>query len=214
MPQEVEDSLRRRKYRNPPVIEAVARLQWSQPAHWTFTTPGLAFEQLRELYPEEPRNQATVQAGMFAADGGENPVGSGPGVNAGFELRAGPQRILYSSEGGSQLLGLSPIDLSVHGLPPYEGWESLESRLLAGLERVRPVLKNQNATVSTVGLRYINRIEIPEKAVKFEDYLTVSLDYPPGYPPIVSAVLDRVEMQYPGENVGLAFTVGVHRGSF
>jgi len=85
---------------------------------------------------------------------------------------------------------------------------------LAGLERVRPVLKNQNATVSTVGLRYINRIEIPEKAVKFEDYLTVSLDYPPGYPPIVSAVLDRVEMQYPGENVGLAFTVGVHRGSF
>jgi len=204
--EEVEDPLRRRQYRKPPVMEAIARLQWSDLVPWTFTTPGSVFEKLRDLYPEEPRTQGIMQAGLFAPEeGGIGQVG-GPGINAGFEVRAGPQRVLYSDQEGTRLLGLSPGDISVHGLRPYEGWESLESRLRVGLERLTSIMDRGSAKVSMVGLRYINRIEIPESALEFEDYLNIDLNYPPGYPTTVTAFLDRVEMQYDGENVGLAFT--------
>ncbi|MEY2420652.1 MAG: hypothetical protein QOI95_719 [Acidimicrobiaceae bacterium] len=200
---EVEEQLRRRHYRNPPVVEAIARFQWSEPVAWSFTTPGLLFEHLRAEYPDEPKAQALVQAGMFSPEEGGLPAPAG--VSAGFELRAGPQRIMFGRDDGTRLVAVSPTDLSVHGLQPYEGWESLRARLVQALDNAAPVIGRESA-VSTVGLRYINRVEIPEPTLEFTDYLTIALGYPPGYPPQITGFLDRVEMQYPDENVKLAFT--------
>jgi uncharacterized protein (TIGR04255 family) len=81
----------------------------------------------------------------------------------------------------------------------------LEERLTAAVERVASVATD-TPTVGFVGLRYINRVEIAEPSVDFEDYLTITLTYPPGYPSLVTGFLDRVELEYPGEETRLAFT--------
>lgn len=199
MPDDVEDPLRRRHYRNPPVIEGIARLQWAEPAPWSFTTPGLLFEQLRDEYPGEPVTMAQMSAGMVAEPR------DGQVSSTGLELRTGPQRFIYVNGDSSRKLGVSPTDLSVHGLPPYEGWESMTGRLAAAVKRTAPVL-GQESGVAVVGLRYVNRIEIPSNQLNFEDYLTITLGFPPGFPTTVGAFLDRVEMDYAGEDVRLAFT--------
>jgi len=67
---------------------------------------------------------------------------------------------------------------------------------------VRPIVGE--VTVSAASVRYINRVEIPSES--FEEYLTISIGFPPGYPSKVTGFLDRVEMEYPDESVKLAFT--------
>lgn len=200
MPADAEEPLRRRQYQNPPVIEGIARLQWMLPVPWSFTTPGLLFEQLRQDYPGEPRAVAQMSAGLFST-----PDEPDAEPNAGFELRAGPQRFIFTNDDGTRLVGVSPTDISVHALPPYEGWESMTARLVAAVKSTAPVLGNE-ARVSVVGLRYVNRIEIPADVVELGEYLTISLEYPPGYPSMITAFLDRVEMAYEGEDTKLAFT--------
>lgn len=208
MAEVIEDPLRRRQYANPPVIEAIARFRWSDPVAWNLTTPGLLLAQLSDLYGGEPRSQAIVQAGMFIPGGTSEAGGGIPegGQSSGFQLRTAGQRIIFSAEGRPHQLGVSAEDISVHGTQPYEGWESLEQRLLVGVERVNKALNRKEPTYSQVGLRYVNRVEIQEEALRFEDYLTISFSFPNGFPPVISGFLDRAEMQYPDENVGLAFT--------
>ncbi|MDP9393630.1 MAG: TIGR04255 family protein [Actinomycetota bacterium] len=60
--------------------------------------------------------------------------------------------------------------------------------------------------ISVVGLRYINRVDIPEPDIRFEDYLTITLGFPAGFPRQVNAFLDRTDMSYDGEPVRLSFT--------
>jgi len=115
--------------------------------------------------------------------------------------------MLFGSDNGSRLLGLSPRDLSVHGLKPYEGWESLLGRLMDGYELVKDVATPQMDAVSTVGLRYVNQVEIPTVQLDFYDYFTVSIEFPkPGFPQVVSSFLDQAELHFPGEDVRMNFT--------
>ncbi len=189
-------SPRRRRYRNPPVAEAIARLHWSAGRPWKMTTPGQLYDAVKDLYPSEPEVRSIMEAQL------QSPQGT-PGS---LELRSGPQQLVFSVEGGGRLLMVGPNDISVHGLPPYEGWESLEKRLFDAFERVESILLPHDKTVSSVGLRYINRIDLPSPTVDFADWLTISFTLPASFPQQMVAFLDRVEVVYPDEPVKLSFT--------
>lgn len=187
----------RRRYQSPPVAEALARFAWTEPLAWNVTTPGLLFERVRKQYPAAPDARAVMEAEM-------NPQGAGP-ASAGFEFRTGPQQMVFKNEAEDRLLIIGPHDMSVHGLPPYEGWESLEQRMFAAIAGVEHLLPDE-PTVKQIGLRYINRVELPTINIRFSDYLTLDLSLPPGFPQAISAFMDRIEVIYPDEPVTLAFT--------
>ncbi|PWH17307.1 MAG: hypothetical protein DDG58_08195 [Ardenticatenia bacterium] len=42
-----------RKYRNPPVIEALCEFQFDPTSSWDLTVPGLVYEQLRDTFPQK-----------------------------------------------------------------------------------------------------------------------------------------------------------------
>lgn len=178
----------RRRYEKPPVVEAIASLKWAEPVRWSVTTPGLLYDALREAYPEEPQAHGTIQTTVEPGGNGSAP---------GFQLVAGPPRMRYSSDGGSRLVLASAQDFAAHGLEPYEGWESLEARLFHATELASDVLGTSGSpAVAGVGLRYINRVEIPTVPVRFEDYLTITIGFPEGFPPQIGAFLDRTTMSY------------------
>lgn len=204
MTEAAEDPLRRRQYENPPVTEAIARLRWAEPLAWTMTTAGVLLEHLKDSYPEEPRAQAVLQAGVFG-DLGDQAADGAPAPRS-FGVRSGPQRILYSAEDGSRLLGVAPEDLSVHGLRPYEGWESIEERLIEGCGRVPKALGLAEPSFSQVGLRYINSVDIPSTTFRFSDYLTIDRQFPDGFPEATTGFLDRSEMKFLENDVFFAFT--------
>lgn len=196
----------RRQYVNPPVAEAIARLQWSREAPWNAaTTAGVIYEKIRDLYPEDPKVQGVVQAniGVVPPDAGQ--VGGG-----GIHLATTMGRIAYSAGDGARLLTVTPIDISVHGLKPYEGWEALEARLTEAVERVMPVLfPEESPTVATVGLRYINRVDIPTPGFAFGDYLTITYSLPATFPSNIKAFFERAELWTAEDDpVHMAFSFG------
>ncbi|WP_083606542.1 TIGR04255 family protein [Geodermatophilus obscurus] len=193
---EPEAGLRRRRYANPPVAEALVRLHWDDSIVWKATTPGLIFGLIGDLYPDEPQTRNVVEAQVS----GEH--GSAPN----FELRSGPQQMMFSRESGSRLVLVGPNDVSVHGLPPYEGWGSLEARLFEAVERLREWATPPSKRYSTIGLRYINRVEIFEPSVNFEDWLTVAFALPPGLPQTMTGFLDRIDSVYPDGATRIGFT--------
>lgn len=196
MTSEPQAGLRRRRYANPPVAEALVRLRWEDPKAWKPTTPGLMYGLVREHYPDEPQMRNLVEAEV-SGDSGAAPN---------FELRSGPQQIIFSRENASRLLVVGPNDLSVHGLPPYEGWESLEGRLYQAVELLDEWAAPPSGMFVGVGLRYINRIELPHQVVDFNDWLTVTFALPPGLPQMMNAFLDRVDAAYPDGQSKISFT--------
>lgn len=188
------DPLRRRVYKNPPVIEALCRLQWSAPIRWDPMTPGQVNERVRGEYPAEPKMQSSVRANLA------------PGTDAAVQLVAGPQQqFVFGNEAGNRLLVVGPEAVSVHGLAPYEKWPSLLSRLDYGLQHLHDLLPTGDC-VAMVGLRFINRITIDEPRWNFPDYVNLDLKLPDGIPSDVSSFFQRTEIPYPGEKTILALS--------
>jgi uncharacterized protein (TIGR04255 family) len=190
-----KDPLRRRIYRDPPVVEAIARFQWSTELPWSITTPGILYERVKAYYPDEPEAQAQMRAGLVEhkpGDGSESDR-----INAEFQLRAGPERLVYGNRERGHLLAVSPKEISAHGLPPYEGWGSIRDRLIRAVSAVTEVTSGDRPAVAEVGLRYINKVEIPKSAIEFIDYFTISIGFPPGFPETIVGFLDRTQMTYP-----------------
>ena len=50
-----------RKYRNPPIEEAVCDLQFAPGIEWDPTLPGRMYGELKEFYGEKPRLQQLVE---------------------------------------------------------------------------------------------------------------------------------------------------------
>jgi len=188
------DPLRRRVYRDPPVVEAVCRVHWSAPIKWDLMTPGLLFEKLRGTYPAEPRLQPSIRADIQQ-----------PGMQAAFQLTAGTQQFAFASDDGTRMLIVNAESVSAHSLQPYEGWPSLVERLFVGLGLLEGILPTADC-VALIGLRYINRIEISEPTWEFRDYVNLDLTFPDGIPPNVSGFIQRVEVPYEDEPTLLAFT--------
>lgn len=186
----------RRQYKNPPVAEAIARLHWNTGLPWKMTTPGLLHEALKAEYPAEPQVRNVMEAQLQAS----------PGAAGSMEFRTGPQQLVFSDGGGGRLLIVGPTDISAHGLAPYEGWESLEGRLFDALAVVKDILIPPGEVVSSVGLRYINRVDLPGDEIDFAEWLTVSFALPPTFPQQMVGFLDRIEVLYPDAPIKLSFT--------
>lgn len=184
---------RRRQYRKPPVVEAIARIHLAAPLPWSITTPGRIYSMLDGQYPREPDTQQLVEAGI-------SPAGSSAGVS----VRSGAQRLVLRNESADRLIIVGPEDISAHGLVPYEGWESLISRLGDAVTKLNPLLGDTE--FSDIGVRYVNSISIPEEHFDFTKYFTIGFAMPPGFPKGVSGFMDRVECTYPEGDSKIAFT--------
>jgi uncharacterized protein (TIGR04255 family) len=59
---------------------------------------------------------------------------------------------------------------------------------------------NQPKGIRRIGIRYINRIEIPEEEVKLEDYLLAVPGLPTVIPQVFNTWVQRVEVPFPKHN--------------
>lgn len=187
----------RRRYGSPPVVEAIARLAWSEPADWGVTTPGVLFERLKDRYPAPPQSR-----NQFQAEIGQGGPASALGA---ISLKSGPSELVFATADGNKLLIVGPTAISAHALPPYEGWESLSARLREALPSVAEAL-NVEERFGEASLRYINRIVLPEPSIRFSDYLTIDFVLPPSFPRNLSGFIDRADVHYDDAPVKLSFT--------
>ena len=84
-----------------------------------------------------------------------------------------PNGFLLRSDDQADTAIISQNSLIVARLAPYRGWDTLHEQFISAWKSWKKVAKTK--PISRVGVRYINRIDIPlkgENKIDLEDYLT------------------------------------------
>lgn len=155
----------KRKYLNPPIQEAICEVHFAiqQPI------PRERIEQLQNRwkanYPNQTINEEKnvhLQMGAEGVRVDENKLG---------------HRLICRSSDGTRLVQLSGRFVAINQLKPYPGWEeNFRDTILSRVADVETELGNM--PIGRTGLRYINRIEIPENPVMWEKWFNFTLPFP------------------------------------
>lgn len=144
-----------RKYKNPPIIEAICEFQLTQDTQWDLTVPGLLYEKVKGSYPH--REQRMVQEVELT----QEPQGLQQRIRT-------SERILLFAPDRKTLIQLGPRLLVVNVLKPYPTWQGFKPRIEEAWNSLQEVVEVRG--LERIGLRYINRIEFPTQDTKLEDY--------------------------------------------
>lgn len=155
-----------RKYRRPPVVEALCELFLTGSA-WDDTVPGRFYDRVKETFPVK-RQRAVQEAQFQLSDSGEAAAG----------IRQLPPRMQFLTKAGDRLIQLGRDLLVVNLLPPYLRFGGLAPVVHWALDVYRDLA--QPRAIAKLGVRYINRVVIPESRIALEDYFALYPSLPTG----------------------------------
>lgn len=188
--------MERRKYRNPPIEEAICEFRFVPSQEWDPTVPGRFYEKIRETYSAKPREQRVVEAGFQV---------SRQSVDSSMRLKQGVAKVQFPTEDGKRLVAIGPDVMSVHVLRPYPGWEEdFRSRITQALQAYEDVTAPKG--VRQIGLRYINQIVLEGDSISLDEYFTSPPRTPDSFPKQTSAIFSRIESFYKDDPIRLVVT--------
>ena len=160
----------RTMYGKPPIEEALCEFRFKSDQDWDFTIPGRLYSKLENEYPGKPRDQKAMEIGLAIQEG------SPPNMR----YNEGLARVQLLSKNGRRMVGVGPNALTVHILKPYQdpdsginGWEDFKSRISVALKAYWQVAEPEG--ICRVGIRYINKITIPQGELDVKEYLQMAL---------------------------------------
>jgi uncharacterized protein (TIGR04255 family) len=142
----------KRKYKNPPITEAVCEFKVVPTVAWDLTIPGRVYERLSARFPKT-RQAKAVQA----------TIGAG-GAVATVEL----ERLQCLQQDEKALISISKDAFGVSRLVPYLGWDNFRPTIHYAYRTYADITKPTD--FQRVGLRYINRIDFKQESIKLEDF--------------------------------------------
>ncbi|MGQ9663598.1 MAG: TIGR04255 family protein [Kiritimatiellia bacterium] len=144
-----------KRYKDPPIVEAVCEFRLSRDTPWDLAVPGLLYERLKEQFPN--REQRLVQE--------VETVGSPQGIQ--HQIRSS-ERIMLFGEGRRAFVQLGPYLLAINILKPYPSWPHFKQTIGRVWESLWETIEVKG--LERIGLRYINRIEVPSPIERLKDY--------------------------------------------
>lgn len=107
-------------------------------------------------------------------------------------VKVSPQGFMFKSADGQRIVQVRQDGFTFNWLRPYDRWESLRDEARVHWNRYRDTFRPEEVT--RLGLRYINRIELPLPLTDFRDYVKTAPDIAAGMPQGVSALFMRLEI--------------------
>ena len=142
-------------YGNPPIIEAVCEFKLTQDSSWDLTIPGIMYENLADEFPKRERHLLQEVETKKVEEGVQQ------------QLRT-TERVRFLSEDTKAFFQIGPYVLAVHCLKPYPTWAVFRAMIEKGFSVLGAV--GDIGGLQRIGLRYINRVEIPGQRVELDDY--------------------------------------------
>ncbi len=143
-----------KKYKNPPIVEALCEFQFEPSTSWDLVMPGLIYDELRDIFPGREPDRVLLQA----------PSSSGPRVQY-------SEAISFLSKDSKVSVLIGPNILSVNHLEPYSSWEDFVPLIKRGLNAYTNVVEPEQ--LQNVELRYINDLRVPKEPSELEHYLNL-----------------------------------------
>ena len=143
-----------KRYKNPPLIEALCEFQFETDVSWDLTLIGLVYDKLKEYFPK--KQQLQLNLAIAATSETSEQVGNIPLLPL----------VRFLDKDEKTLFQLGQNLLTVNHLKPYSSWEEfsliIENVLKKYLETAKP------EKLRHVAVRYINRIEVPKANFNLE----------------------------------------------
>ena len=144
-----------KKYENPPIIEAVCEFRITSDTKWDLTIPGLIYERVSKEYPiKEQRLIQEVEMNQSQQELQQ-------------QIRT-TERIFFLSDERKTFIQVGPHLLAVNSLKPYPAWGVFKPKIERAFRSLVETVDVQG--LQRIGLRYINRIEIPGLSRNLGDY--------------------------------------------
>jgi uncharacterized protein (TIGR04255 family) len=189
----------RRKYRNPPIEEAVCDIQFAPGTEWDPTMSGRLYEKLKDVYNEKPRPQHVVEPPVMGI------VRSEGKPSASLARGLFKERVQLLAKNGTRIVGISADQLSVHMLRPYTDWEEFRPSIMQALTAYRGIAGPE--AVARIGLRYINFIAIGPDDQDLSRYFTIPPKFPDVDPPTrVLGFFNRKEAEFIDKPIRIVIT--------
>jgi len=170
-------------YTDAPLIEALCEFRFEPARSWDWTISELVYARVRDQMPIR-QEQRTIEFGL--ADGQIVPP-SPPGLS----------RVQFLRQDGSALIQIGTDYLGVNHLRPYPDWNAFSNLIFENLDIYAEIAQPKNLV--KIGLRYINKIEVPTTApgekLKLSDYLQALPSVPPTLQRnVIQSFIQRVEI--------------------
>jgi len=150
-----------KRYKNPPLIEAVCEFRFDPSSPWDLAIPGLFYEQVKNSYPVK-RPISSIEVVVRSIPNQQfAPLFVPPSVQQ-------MDRIQFLGDDEKSVLMLGPHVISVHRLAPYTRWEDFEPTIARALDVYRDVAHPKG--LGRIGLKFQNLINIPHRSIRMEEY--------------------------------------------
>ena len=170
-----------RSYKNPPIVEALCEFQFEPDSPWDLVMPGLVYEQLQDVFPKRRQAKQVAVNVSVGSEGIEQQVRT-------------TDRMQFLREDERALVQVGPYLLAVNHLKPYPLWQEFVPLIERGLRAYCDVVEPDS--IHRVGLRYINRIEVPSQGINLEDYFEFYPFVGPNLPQEHGAFMVGIQVPY------------------
>jgi uncharacterized protein (TIGR04255 family) len=168
-----------------PIAEAVLEIQTKLPSTVSLETLASVQEALKEQYPSK-RTRMALKDGVKFEEGKEPEFFSPPHEIVGY---------LFASSDGKQVIQSRFNGFAFSRLRPYDRWETFRNDARDLWHHYSKVTSPE--VVTRLGLRYINRIEIPLPFLDFKEYILTTPEIAPGLPQAMTTFFMRMEIPEP-----------------
>ena len=175
-----------RKYKNPPVVEALCEFQFIPAQPWDMTIPGLIYEKIRKNFPEKKQQSGVGIQFHPTAKGIEQ------------KIEPAPSKVQFFKKDKTALIQISPHLLVVNQLKPYPVWEEFKKMILDNFHTYKEIA--QPNAFKRIGLRYVNVLEFNKTKIELKDYFNYYPFIPKSLPQTHESFLTRVEFPYENNN--------------
>lgn len=183
-----------KKYKNPPIVEALGEFRFVPGQPWDFTIHGLFYEKINSEFPDKQQQmgigiRVKQEAGAIQ-----------------HEVLQSPDRMQFYRKDKTALVQVGPDLLTVNHLKPYPTWEVFKPLILDNLKKYIEIAQPKG--FKRLGLRYINKIDIPAKSIELSDYFNYYPYLPKELPQKHGAFSVRVEIPHEENRDHILLTFG------
>lgn len=139
----------KRKYENNPIVEVVCEFQLSPDTPWDPTIPGVIYEKIRDKYKN--KGEQNLQSIEFTA------ADQGQGMTQKIRTQ---QRAVFLTEDKKTAIQVGQKLLAINRFSPYKTWEEFKPEIDLAFSALTNTVDDITG-FQRIGLRYLNKIEIP-----------------------------------------------------
>src|SRR5947209_7499109 len=183
-----------KRYSNPPLVEVLCEFQFVADAAWDLTLLGQIYDKLKDFFPKKLQLPLNFAVAINSQINGQ--TGTAPMIPL--------VRFLDSDE--KKLVQIGQNLLTVNHLNPYNSWDEFLPFIEKGFKIYCEVAKPKG--LRHVGIRYINRIEVPRSNTSLESFFRIRPYIPPDLPQDIESFLIGVNLPYEDAKDALRIQLG------